>query len=444
MSFTELMLRNRHAVWALAIAAAIFGLYAYVSIPMQLFPDTAPPLVNVITAYPGASADDVAEELSRKLEEEFAALEGIVKVKSSSQDNMALISVEFQYDTNIDIAAVDVQNAIARIRSDLPAGIKEPQVLKFSTSDRPIISIGVASENLVAVRKTAEDELAPRLQRVDGVAAVDVFGGSVPALLVEVNRRDLEARGIPLAKVVDAMNKYNAAMPAGQLRSETTQTMFRVESRSMSVEELEKIPLTLPDGSRVLLADLANIRIGSLDDDSRFAINSKDSIALQVFKTDDANTVEVVRLVRGEVDTLKKDYSEIEFFPGEESATFTELSVNNLLSNVWQALLLASIIIFLFLGTFKNSMVTVVSMPLSYGITFALMRLFEIEFNLVTLSAVILAVGMVVDATVVILENVTRRRELEGLSPEKAAIEGTREVQIPVLANVHRRCTFSI
>lgn len=436
MSFTQSTLNNRYAVWALVIAAAVFGTIAYVSIPMQLFPDTAPPLVNVVTAYPGASAEDVNETLSRELEEEFAALEGVFKIRVTSQDNLSLLSVEFHYDRDADLAAVDVQNAIARIRGELPKGIGEPQVLKFSTADRPIISIGVVADDPTRARKMAEDRFAPELQRVAGVAAVDVFGGSKPAVLVEVNHRDAQAYGLPLGRIVESVRKHNSALPAGEIRTETGQMMFRLENRSQSIEELSRIPIVLPDGSRILLGDLANVRSGSLDNDARFAVDGQAAIALQVFKTEDANTVDVVHSVRQTIEQLGERYPGYQFIVGEESATFTEISVNNLLSNVWQALLFASIIIFFFLGRLKASAVTIISMPLSYGLTFALMHAFGVEFNMVTLSAVILAVGMVVDGAVVILENITRKRDLEGLSPERAAVEGTDEVRLAVLAGV--------
>jgi multidrug efflux pump subunit AcrB/outer membrane protein TolC len=436
MSFTKSTLNNRYAIWALVIAAAIFGARAYVSIPMQLFPDTAPPLVNIITAYPGASAQDVNETLSQELEEEFASLEGVIKIRTTSQDNMSIVSVEFQYDRDVDLAAVDVQNAIARIRGVLPTGIFEPKVLKFSTSDRPIISIGVAAEDLVRSRKMAEDIFAPELQRLSGVAATDVFGGNQPAVLVELNQRDVEAYGIGLPRVMETIRKSNNAMPAGQIRTENYQTMFRLESRAQSIEDLERIPITMQDGSRILLGEIATIRNGSLDDDARFAIDGNSSIAMQVFKTDNANTVEVVRKVEKKIEDLRNRYQGYDFLIGEESASFTELSVNNLLSNVWQALLFASLIIFLFLGRIKSSVVAIVSMPLSFGLTFALMHAFAVEFNMVTLSAVILAVGMVVDGTVVILENITRKQIEGDLNAVDAAIEGTDEVRLSVLAGV--------
>ena len=436
MSLTKSTINNKYAVWALVIAAAIFGTRAYFSIPMQLFPDTAPPLVNIITAYPGASAGDVNETLSRIMEDEFASLEGVVKIKTSSQDNMSVISVEFIYDRDVDLAAVDVQNSIAKIRGKLPKGISEPRVLKFSTSDRPIISIGISAKDMVKARKMSEDIFGPQVQRVKGVAAVDVFGGHQPAVLVEINIKDVKAYKIPIERVVNTIVNYNSNRPAGQIKTEKSATMFRLESRSLSIKELKRIPITLPDGSRILLGDIADVKAGSLDDDARFAVNGKPAIAMQVFKTDQANTVDVVKLVEKKINELKRSYTGYNFEIGEESATFTEISVNNLLSNVWQALLFASVIVFLFLGRFKTSAVTIISMPLSYGLTFAMMHAFGVQFDMVTLSAVILAVGMVVDGTIVILDNITRRRDQEGLSPEDAAIKGTDEVRLAVLAGV--------
>jgi multidrug efflux pump subunit AcrB/outer membrane protein TolC len=436
MSFTKNILSNKHAVWALTIAAAIFGTLAYLTMPMQLFPETAPPLVNVLTIYPGSAAEDVAADLSLPLEEEFASLEGVYKIRTTSQDNLSLISIEFRYNRDVDLAALDVQNTISRIRSTLPGEIKEPQVLKFSTSDRPVITVGVSGDDFVSVRKKAEDVFAPLFQRVDGVAAVDIFGGSVRAAIVEIDAQKLAAYHIPFEQVVGEIRRQNIALPAGRLRTELSQTTFRVEARAKSIKDFSQLPIFLPDGSRLLLKDIARVYEGSLDDDSRFSINGERYIALQGFKADDANTVDVVENIIATVEQLKIEYPNLNFVVGEESATFTQVSIDNLLSNVWQALLLASIIIFLFIGKFKASLVTIVSMPLSFGITFALMKLSGTEFNMVTLSAVILAVGMVVDGTVVVLENIIRLREEKNLDAEAGAIAGADEVRLPVLAGV--------
>ncbi len=426
---TRFILSNRHAVWALTIAVAVFGYLAYKRLPVQLFPDTAPPLVNIVTPYPGAAAEDVAQDLSRRLEEELASLEGVFRVKSSSQDNLSVVSVEFQYERNVDLAAVDVQNAIARIRGDLPAGIREPQVLKFSTADRPVVTFAVSAEDLSHARKLAEDVFAPRLQQVPGVAAVDVFGGNSPVVLVEVDRQALEAARVPLSRVVESLRAHNAMTPAGRIRTDSTQSMFRVDTRAQTIGTLNDIPLALPGGSRVLLGDLATIRRGALDDDSRFRLNGHAAIAMQVFRASDANTVAVVEGARAAAADLRASYAGVDLQEGEESASFAQTSVDNLIGNIWQAILFTAVLMLLFLRQWRTSLVLAASMPLSFGITFAVMKLLAIELNLVTLSAIILAVGIVIDNSVVVLENIVRRREQDQLDAPTAAALGTDEVR---------------
>ncbi len=436
MSFTAATLRNRHGVWALALAAALFGTLAYLRMPVQLFPDTAPPIVNVITVWPGASAEDVAEDLSRELEDVFASLEGIQRVSSKSQDNLSLVSLEFDYDRKVEMAAVDAQNAISRVRQDLPPDIHEPQVLQFSTNDRPVVTVGVTGPTLQVARRRAEDVISRRLQRVPGVAAVDVFGGADEAVLVQLDPARVEETGLTLRRIAQAIRAFNVSMPAGELRLEHTRSSLRVAARASSPEALGRTPIPLEGGRRVLLSDLGELRAGTLDDDAVFGIDGERSIAVQVFKTTEANTVDVVERVTAAVRAMDSEYPDLTLRVGEESGSFAKTSIDNLLGNVLQALLLASAIIFFFIGRLKPSLVVVVSMPLAYGITFGLMYLFGVEFNMVTLTAVILAVGMVVDASVVVLENIVRWRQEHGGTLAEAAAHGTDEVRLPVLAGV--------
>ncbi len=426
-ALTANLLRNRHALWAMILATVVFGIAAYRALPVQLFPDTDPPLVSVVTAYPGAEARDVARDLSRPLEEEFASLEGIVAVRSNSEDDLSIIQLEFGYERDADLAAVDVQNSIARIADQLPREIREPQVLSFDTSDGPVVTFGVVGEDLRQARRYAEDRVAPELQRLPGVAAVDVFGGHQEAVVVEIDKARLAALGGTIERVVSEILRQNTAQPAGRIRTEHRETLYRVETRPATVEQLANTAIPVGDGSRVVLSQLGQVRLGHLDEEADFAIDGQRAVAVQVFKTDQGNTVDVVRraeeAVRGDPQIVS----------GEESASFTETSIANLFSNVMQAILLAALIILLFLGRPGASVVAAISMPLSYGLTFMGMYLLGVEFNMVTLSAVILAVGMVVDASVVVLENIVRFREA-GHEPEAAAVEGTADVATAVLA----------
>ncbi|MBU1244974.1 efflux RND transporter permease subunit [Myxococcota bacterium] len=434
MNLARFFLSNRHFVWALLIGVAFAGVRAYRAIPMQLFPDTAPPLVNVITSYPGASARDVDENLSQKLETEFASLEGVRKVRSTSQDNLSRISVEFNYDRQSELAALDVQNAIVRIRNRLPAGITEPQVLRFSTADRPVLTLGIVSKDPTRTRKFAADHIVPRLTRVSGVAAVELFGGHVPAVVIRLNREDLRRYGLSFAQVTGLVREGNVSRPAGTLYTERTTGTYRMEMRLGSIDELRDLPIPLPGGANLRLADIATVEQASLRPDALYDVNGKNAIALQIMKTTQGNTVRVVRAVQEELERIRKANPELEFVVGEESASFTEASIGNLFSNILSALLFAGVLIFLFLGRWKIAAVAIVSMPLSYALTFALMKAFAVEFNMVTLTAVILAVGMVVDATVVMLENIIRLRDEQDMEPVQAALEGAASVMLPVLA----------
>ena len=434
MTIPRFALQNKYTIYALSIAVIIFGTLAYLSLPVQLFPDTAPPLVNVLTPYPGAAAKDVADLISDPIETECASLEGVHKITSTSQDGLSLVSIEFNYDQDVDIAAVDVQNAISRIRSKLPRQISEPQVLKFSTSNRPVLTMGLSGENLVETRRLAEDVLAPEIQRVPGVALVDVFGGHQPEISVQVNRNKLEAYHLRLPLVVDAIMTHNVSLPAGQIRSEGRQYNFRVDERNRSPHDISNIALTTPMGKQIRIGDIATVSEGSAEDLSRFHVNGEPAIAMQIFKQDDANTVDVVERAQQKFVELQKRYPALKMIEAEESASFTRQVVNNMFGSVWQALLLAAIIIFLFLSSFRRGLVVSVSMPMSFLLTFAGMKFFGIEVNLVTLTAVILSVGMVVDASVVILENITRRYHEEKLSPKEAALAGAEEIQFAVIA----------
>lgn len=434
MSFTALTLRYRHAVWALAIAVTFFGIRAYLTLPMQLFPDTNPPQVRIMTAWPGAAAEDVADSLSRLLEEEFAALAGVVAVRATAQDNLSAIVIEFQYDRVPELAAVEVQNAIARIRGTLPPGIAEPRVMTVSADDRPILTMGLAAADLEALRKTAEDVYAPYLQRLPGVAAVDVFGGHRPAVVVTVDPLRLARLGLSIDAVVGAVRSQNVAAPAGRLRSETRDDLLRIEARATTAAQLAHVPIALPGGGRVYLGDVATVRRGALTDDALFAVDGRDAIAMQVFKTTEGNTVDVVAAAIAAARVLVAETPGVELLIGEETATFTAVSVRNLLDNVWQALLLAAAIIFVFLGRLTPSLIAVASMLLSYAITFTLMKASAIELNMVTLSAVILAVGMVVDASVVVIENIARRRADDQPDSAAAAVAGADEVRLAILA----------
>lgn len=240
MNLAEFSIRHKYSIFAFIIAVLLFGIYASKTLKMELFPDTSPPLVNVITAYPGVSAKDVAKDVSKPMEEEFATVEGVKKIKSTSQDGLSIIKVEFHYGRDVDVAAVDIQNAINRIKRQLPEGIQEPQVMKFSSSSKPVITYAIQSQkvSLATVRDLAENEIKTALQAVNGVAAVDVFGGYKGQVNVLVDKRKLDALNIPLDRVTGAISGQNASAPGGRITGQDQEFLIRLVQEYANPEEL--------------------------------------------------------------------------------------------------------------------------------------------------------------------------------------------------------------
>ncbi len=442
MNWAQFAIDKKYTVVALSLAVFIFGVLAWKTLPVALFPETAPPLVNVTTAYPGATALDVAEEVSEPIEEEVATLDGIANVSSTSQDGFSIVTAEFEYDRNVDLVAVDVQNALTRVRGALPSSISEPRVLKFSTSDKPVITLAVRAKDTKAlslgeVRQRAEDQLEPVLQRTRDVASVDAFGGALRQVNVQVDQDRLEGVGLGLGAVVQALKEGNVTAPAGRIERSRREVLLRFDQSVSDLSELEQIPLAGRDGRRVLIGDVARVTTGTADRRSSYRAAGKEAVALQVFQRQDANTVEVVERVQALLPDLNERFPGLVIEVADEEASFTRLVVNNMGTSILSALLLASLVIFLFIGSLRGALIVSISMPMSFLLALALMQLAGMELNLVTLSAVILAVGIVVDASVVVLENISRHRsEREGEPVERAAVTGTREVFFAVLAGL--------
>jgi multidrug efflux pump subunit AcrB len=440
MSWAGFSLARRHAVYAASIAVVLFGGLAWVRLPVSLFPDTAPPLVNVVTARPGAAALDVARDVSEPIEEVVATLDGIARVTSLSQDGLSVVTAEFEYGREVDLAAVDVQNAVDRIRDRLPAGTARPRVLKFSTADRPVITVAVRGAeggvDRAGARRIAEDRIRPLLQRVPGVASVDVFGGDRSRVEVEVDRGALEAAELVVADVVRALREGSGTRPGGTFEAGGREVLLRVDHSPVGVAEFARLPVAHREGQRVLVGDVARVGEAAGERRSAFRHLGTDAVALEVLQRQDANTVDVVRRVEGLIPELRAQFPELEIEVASEEASFTELVVRNMGMSIVAALLLAGFVVFLFLGSLGASLVISISMPMSFLLTFALMWAFGMELNLVTLSAVILAVGIVVDSSVVVLENMTRHRREGGRSAEEAAVRGTDEVFFAILAGI--------
>jgi multidrug efflux pump subunit AcrB len=430
VSWPSLSLRHRYTVFAALIAVVVLGVTARQELPVQLFPDTDPPVVTVITTYPGVAAEDVAKNLSKLLEEEFGGIDGTRKITSTSQTGLSIVKAEFHYNRQVGEAAMDVQNAISRIRSALPADIGEPQVLQFSSSDKPIVTLAVHSDNLplTAVRDIAGNELRDRLQLVEGVAAIDVSGAHQNRLEVAVQRDRLRAYGIELSAVEETLRRWNLTGSGGRVDRGAQEVIVRFDSPVAGVEDAGRL-IVYRDGDRsVFLRDVADVSLAPGEPRAAYRFNGKPAIAVQVLKRDEANTVEVAARVRAALEELRDEFPLLQIRVADDDSEFTELVIANMTGTVMTAIVLTILVVLLFIANLRQAAIIATSIPVAFLMTFSLMWLAGIDLNMVTMSAIILAIGLLVDDAIVVLENVHRHMQEGGKPPVRAAIEGTEEI----------------
>ncbi len=436
MSWPRFSIHYRYTIFALLIGIIVIGAVARFSLPVRLFPDTDPPVVTVITAYPGVAARDVSKNLSKPMEEEFSGIDGVSRVSSTSQTGLSVVKVQFHFERRVEEAAVDVQNAITRIRERLPAAMREPQVMQFSSSDKPILTLALRSDtlSLQQVRELADNDIRDRLQLIDGVATVDVFGAHRRQLEVAVQRDRLRDFGITMAQISRALDGWNLTESGGRIDLGARETVVRFDSPLDSAAAAAGLVI-LRQGDRVVrLSDVATVSESEQEARSAYHFNNVPAIAVQVLKRQEANTVDVAKNVRQALDDLGRQFPQVEFVVADDDAIFTELVISNMTTSIMLAIVLTIGVVFLFLANLRQAGIIAISIPVSFLMTFSLMWLAGIDLNMITMSAIILSIGLLVDDSIVVLENVHRHLEMPGKNPTQAAIEGTEEIFLADLA----------
>lgn len=436
MNIGRFAIKHKYFVLAFAIAIVLLGIYAKTTLKVQLSPDTNPPMATVMTRYPGASAQDIVRDVVEPMEEELGKIEGIDNVKSTSQDNLAIIQLTFHYGVNINEAAIDIQNGINRIRNKLPDKIDEPKVLKFSTSDKPVATISLSSESLSMqqIRELAENKIGYALQLTEGVAAVNIFGGYNAEVQVEIDKNKLEAYGISMEHVSKVLVQNNIKAPGGKLIENNKEILLRIEEGITDVEEIKNQRIGLRDGNHIYLKEIADVKLSHEALESAYRLKGKDGIALFITKKSDANTIEVIENIKEKIAALEGEYPFIKMEIAQDDSIFTLQMVDNMTSSVLLSILLTILIIMLFIAAINQSLVVSISMPLVFLSTLGLMKFSGLKLDLVTLSALILSIGFVVDASIVVVENImTHAMDLKK-DIVTAAIDATAEIALSSVA----------
>jgi len=431
-NWIEHLLKRPYFICSFLVLFVFMGIAGYKKMDRNLFPDSNYPEIAVVIVQPGSSAKTLAANVAVPVEEELYTLDLIQRVYSTVIDEVAVIKAEFEYSKNLDMAASDVTNAINKIRSSLPESIREPQVHKISTATAPVLVVGISSDTipLTEIRQLAENDLKHELIKTPGVANVDIFGGYKKEVQVIIDKAKLDQYGIGIGLVLAVLKNNNKDYAIGFITNETSRYLLKSSERKESIDTLRNLSLT----QDVTLGDVSDIYFGHYENTASYFGNGKDSIALSIQRGIDADVINTISLVETKLDSIKAKYPSLHFEITDTQKAIIVQSTENMFEALRDAIIMSTIVIFFFLASIRQVFVILVTIPLVYASTIALMWIVGIEFNVVTLTAIILALGLLLDDAVVVMENIERHYQKIQGSIYKAVLSGTKEIMFADLS----------
>jgi HAE1 family hydrophobic/amphiphilic exporter-1 len=428
-------LKNPVARFMLAIGIILLGIIAFSNLAIDLFPEISYPIVSVVTDYPGASPEDVEITITRPIEKRVSRIQNVRHVSSRSREGFSVVTIEFYWGTDLDIASTDIQRNINEILDIFPGEAKQPIIIKFDPSQISVIVLAVTGPlEDYQLRELGEDFIAPRLENLKGVASANVFGGQVREIQVEVERSKLERLNLPLDRVAQAVRAGHMDRPGGSLNTGKREYSVRTLGRSPEVKDLEEIVVSHQNGNPIRLRDIGKVKEGYEDIQSEVHVNGVKGVVIGVQKQIGGNTVSVVDQVLKALPQIQKELPKgVSLEVVSDQSTFIRKSIQNLQKEAIIGALLAVVIILLFLRNVTSTVIIAHSIPLSIIATFVLLHFGKFTLNIMTLGGLALGVGRLVDDAIVVLENINRHME-RGESPEEASYKGASEVSKPVVA----------
>ncbi|NGX17065.1 efflux RND transporter permease subunit [Wenzhouxiangella sp. XN24] len=437
MKISELSVRRPVFATVLSLLLVLIGLASAVNLAVREYPDIDPPIVSIDTNYRGASAEVIETRVTQLIEDQVAGLEGIVKLTSNSRDGRSSVDIEFALTRNVDEAANDVRDRVGRVLSQLPAEADPPRIAKSDSDTQPVMWLTFTSDRHSTLELTdiAERMLIDRFSVVEGVARVSLSGARRYAMRIWLDREAMAARGVTAEDITAALRRENVELPAGRL--ESSQREFTLRTRTGLVRPDDFAALVIDrggDGNFVRLGDVAEVRIGAEDERSIARANLEPAISLGIEQQSKANTVDVSRGIRAAMEEVAPSLPDgVQIAINFDRATFIEASMNEVVKALGFALTLVLLVIYLFLGNVRATLVPAVTIPICVIATFSVMALFGYSINVLILLGLVLAIGLVVDDAIVVLENIWRRVE-NGEPPLLAAVEGSKEIGFAVVA----------
>ncbi len=418
------------------VAVIIIGIFCYVQLPVDQFPEMDPPYITVMTTYPGASASEVETNVTKVMENSLNSVDHLKELTSQSKDNISQVTLEFEWGTNLDEIINDVRTYVDLVKDNLPDGCSNPIILRLSTSMMPVIQYAVtANESYPALDKMLDDEIIPQLNRVDGIGNLTVSGAPDRYVYVYLDQQKLDAYGLTVENVGNVISANNLNMSSGTVKLQKEQYQMEVRSEFVESSEINNLVVTTTqDGRQVYVRDIATVK----DTIKELSLDEKtdgiECARLMITKQTGANTVQICRDVRKEIAKIQETLpSDVKFKLIYDSSENIENSINSLKESIGYALLFVVLVVLFFLGRWRATLIIALTIPISLIVAFIYLKLVGSSLNIISLCSLTVAIGMVVDDAIVVLENITKHVD-RGENPREAAIYATNEVWVSVIA----------
>ncbi len=437
MKIPEFSVNRKVTTAMLAMILVVLGSIAFTRLGLDFFPDLEFPTVSVITTYRGASSEDIENTITRPLEQIINSVNRVNKVNSMTIEGASVIMVEFEWGTNLDFAAQDIRDQIGLYRAYLPEEATDPLVVKFNFSQFPILFGGITADRpTVELKEIIDDEVAPRLERIDGVASVQVFSTEVREILVNVDKAALESLRLTLDQILVALRMENVNLPAGHIVERHSEFLIRTLGEFRNVEDIRNTIIgSSQRGQPLYLRDVAEVRDGLKEARFRSRIQREKGVIYTISKRSGANTVITAEAVKEELERIRPSLPEdIQFWPFMDQADMIQQVINRTGSNALVGGILAIFFLFVFLRNWRPTLTIALAIPLSVITTFIALYLAGYTINLLTLGGLALGIGMLVDNAIVVIENIFRHLE-EGKKRDDAAKRGASEVGMAITAS---------
>jgi Cation/multidrug efflux pump len=437
MTITELSIKRPTLVVVIFAVLGVLGLFSYIQLKYELLPKMSIPVVTVTTVYPGASPYEVENNVSKIIEDAVSGIDKIDNVRSLSFEGMSLVIIEFKQDAVIDYVVQDASRKINAVLAQLPVDAKQPTVSKIAFDEIPVLRMGVTSKmNSRDFYQFLKDRVQPRISKIAGVAQVALTGGEEREIKVNVDAGKLRSYGLSITQVVGSIRSANMDFPTGKIKDTDAQFVVRVAGKFKSIEDLRELVVGRSrQGGDIHLGDIAEVQDGIKDYEQMNRVNGVTSVGIQVVKQSDANTVSVSKLVREELKKIQDDYAKegISFDIAQDGSTFTLDAANAVQRDLLLAIFMVAIVMLLFLHSIRNSIIVLVAIPASLITTFVFMYAMDFSLNLMTLLGMSLVIGILVDDSIVVLENIYHHLE-KGEEPRAASLRGRNEIGFAALS----------